>query len=1649
MKRTSTFVQETSTLVCPLTFAPFKEPVRASDGEVLTSAPLNVHFESDPKLKDKCKLKDDICSLRFSNWKDSLIQGLLRVDSIPQVIILREDNALCGSVLERLLHLPLFKQPYQINRNVQLRIQLRNGPASPGTVYFHKFLNLNSENSADSDRSVPKMFGEMSRLPEFIENLAVLYNQSSDDAPFSHPPQQTMEIVMHLQHPLYLDMNIIDVIVPNQQMIKNTSLAIDTVGTCLSCCTTQTHFVMIMKTGNFEKNIPMFEIAKKFQKLDQCMGLVVLSQSDDFDAVHQQVKKFSGEFCLGHGWALTLGNTISDGDAIKFSESQYFRDKLEQNPLLIHNESELLYGLPDISTKILNRVKHILHLSCVPCQLEIIEKQFSQTIQEIINLGVPFSHEAELVPIELRKYCTTLPNLSTQVNEYFQYVVSSKAIQDICSNWLESLLKEKIAKKSPLPDKIVNMEEIYQFCEALENIDSIKSRQVAMSLIKKLNNTKTDWNFSRFDQLNDKVTSKVTSLCHEWIKSCADDIKHAISNHDLSIPQAPSELLSRCLSQLNCAEWSELPNDADLNDICAEIRYNKVAELSTLQETSQILKTLFIEYSSHNACGSELSQLLNRFSHVNALTEGVMKIINEMETMDTGRQRIETFQLCHLLNVPHQIHNPSYQLKYLKVIKAVIMSTARFRSRNQCVHLTNNIETTFTDKFQQKGKEIEASINGENTMDHHKHEFLGLGGSDLILQAIQNYENSSEIQNVVLELIEILAFDNSTYKANFFANDGIKKIFNTTEINKEHAGVQMQGFAALDGLVRGVDEHMRAAVAQGGIERVQMQGLAALDGLVRGVDEHMRAAVGLGCLEVIFCILSSKEYNENTKLQALLTLESLVRNVYENKRSATTIGCLQTVIRLLKIYFHDVDLQFQGLMTLDALVHGIDEHKQIAFSENGLDVIHSILKSHIGKTNLQCSGFTAAISIIDQIEEHKHSAFSLGFLSQSLSTIDYYKNYADVVVSAVQFLSCVSQGIPAHFSFIESKNGIQLLLNTMKRNQSDANIQITCCSFFVLTPQINRCSVVVAGAASLIYQAMISAPFHSLIQEKACQALLVLCTDAQDNIGGVASLGTANVVHVALKNHPDSLRVQQYGHQLLDLIECKITSSDTIEEILHKMKSFPDNVRIQSQGCLALGNYAQIDSKNQLIISDLHGMEVIINAMQRFIDRPDVQGNGCFVLGHLGKHLKNVKRFLQLYGLPVLVNGITTHQGDVDVAEQGCISLRHLSCHDTIRKRLSIDGAIVTVLQLMSIHKGNASIQSCGCLALVAFMYLNEENKANIGHLGGIKAAFEILKNFVQAPGTLVDACQLLAILATNHDVHKQMIIQNEGVDLILYNMKMHSKHAIVQRSACQAIYPLVWINNQCAIPDIRKVIDVLFQISNIHQTNADVLVTAYPVLVLIARSHQQLLFEHGFSMVSCRALGRFNAHADLQAVICTFLINLSSGKIHIKRDLYSCGVSNLLIGCMRAHINNSKVFGYAVLLLVNAAYDSVTRFNFADLGVIDILLRGMSQHKCCKNVQERCILAMLNLGCCSNVLKEMIAKNAAAMIVQAMQKHAQVAVIQEYGSSAFKLLSRYRMARMQIKASGGVDAIIAALANHPRSLGVQAEGHRALRKIR
>lgn len=44
MKRTSTFVQETSTLVCPLTFAPFKEPVRASDGEVCTS---NGFYNSD------------------------------------------------------------------------------------------------------------------------------------------------------------------------------------------------------------------------------------------------------------------------------------------------------------------------------------------------------------------------------------------------------------------------------------------------------------------------------------------------------------------------------------------------------------------------------------------------------------------------------------------------------------------------------------------------------------------------------------------------------------------------------------------------------------------------------------------------------------------------------------------------------------------------------------------------------------------------------------------------------------------------------------------------------------------------------------------------------------------------------------------------------------------------------------------------------------------------------------------------------------------------------------------------------------------------------------------------------------------------------------------------------------------------------------------------------------------------------------------------------------------------------------------------------------------------------------------------------------------------------------------------------------------
>ncbi|XRA97936.1 armadillo repeat-containing protein 6 [Pycnococcus provasolii] len=341
----------------------------------------------------------------------------------------------------------------------------------------------------------------------------------------------------------------------------------------------------------------------------------------------------------------------------------------------------------------------------------------------------------------------------------------------------------------------------------------------------------------------------------------------------------------------------------------------------------------------------------------------------------------------------------------------------------------------------------------------------------------------------------------------------------------------------------------------------------------------------------------------------------------------------------------------------------------------------------------------------------------------------------------------------------EGRNNVNAIIETMKLNVADADVQEQACRAFVnLTRDKdnseNQSRIAQAGGIEAVVSAMKRHENNANVQEQACRALGNLSYD-----------------------HPEN--------------KSRIGQAGGIEAVLRAMKRHENNADLQEQACRALGNLSYDHPENKSRIGQAGGIEAVVTAMKRHENHTDVQENACkafIVLSY--DHPENQSRIRQAGGIEAVVTAMKRHENHTDVQENACkafIVLSHTNPENQSRIRQA--GGIEAVVMAMKRPENHKDVQENACRAFINLSHNNPENQSRIRQAGGIEAVLSAMKRPENHKDVQEYACWTLRILSQNNSENQSRIAQVGGIEAVVSALKRHENNAGVQGVLCVVLY--------------------------------------------------------------------------------------------------------------------------------------------------------------------------------------------------------------------------------------------------------------------
>ena len=280
--------------------------------------------------------------------------------------------------------------------------------------------------------------------------------------------------------------------------------------------------------------------------------------------------------------------------------------------------------------------------------------------------------------------------------------------------------------------------------------------------------------------------------------------------------------------------------------------------------------------------------------------------------------------------------------------------------------------------------------------------------------------------------------------------------------------------------------------------------------------------------------------------------------------------------------------------------------------------------------------------------------------------------------------------------------------------------------------------------------------------------------------------------------------------------ECKIV----IPYIIQCMNTYLENIDIQTKACIAISHLTELSSpvvftslKDSIIKGD--GFNSINIAMMMHGSESDFLSHALSTLRHLCKecHQDNVKLLIaESGGIDNAIRAMQDHRDAVDVQEKGCwaiSTLATLGTNDIQNYKIFIGdlGGIDVIVRALWVHMDNMSLVQEGMQGLWTLSVENA-NRDRMVEIGAVTVIVSCMRAHQGNELVQSKSCGIFANICANNDNHRIKIVNEEGLDVIIMAMILHSESKNVQNLGVNALKKLtsdstVKVMRECGVDGV------------------------------------------------------------------------------------------------------------------------------------------------------------------------------------------------------------------------------------------------------
>lgn len=411
------------------------------------------------------------------------------------------------------------------------------------------------------------------------------------------------------------------------------------------------------------------------------------------------------------------------------------------------------------------------------------------------------------------------------------------------------------------------------------------------------------------------------------------------------------------------------------------------------------------------------------------------------------------------------------------------------------------------------------------------------------------------------------------------------------------------------------------------------------------------------------------------------------------------------------------------------------------------------------------------------------------------------------------------------------------ILNAMKFNQDDVNVQKSCVVLFVTLSMLYRqddLKDLSLRILQVVFESMVRFSADTQFRTVACELLMVLRSDHDCMEFMGSATGIASLLDALEDDNTDV--VGPTSSILVSVLRSVYTSSnelmqvhDAISKLISCMTSNKTNPQIQANICAIFECLITFEEYSVLLIAEAGGLLALCEAMRTHGEHVELIQNACRVLsflvrsadpkslasvntalgncclGALQNHLENSEVEAAVmdtlctccgqddYFKHILVNDRCIHEiitamtlqlGSSELVQSGCRLLWILSGYANGRQIICESGGIPAIVNGMMAHNQSTAVIKEGLTAL-RNLAKEPSSKPMIESAGGETAVKYALWIHCRDPQVIAIALSTLNNIAVDSVTRTVAPMKEDILEVLLVAMRRFSKDELVQKNAC------------------------------------------------------------------------------------------------------------------------------------------------------------------------------------------------------------------------------------------------------------------------